>query len=126
MPSRPRLLLGGFYLLAGALHFAIPRAYEAIVPDALPAQRELVYLSGVAEMAGGAGVLADRTRRAAGWWLIATMLAVFPANVYMAVEAERFRSVPEPLLWARLPLQALIVAWIWRVALRPTSGARPR
>ena len=64
------------------------------MPEALPAHRELVYPSGVAEMAGGAGVLADRTTRAAGWWLIATMLAVFPANVNMAVDAERFRDVP--------------------------------
>ena len=122
MPGRARTILGCFYLLAGALHFVIPRTYEAIVPDALPAHRELVYLSGVAEMAGGAGVLADRTVRPAGWWLIATMLAVFPANVNMAVEAERFRQVPEPLLWARLPLQAAIVWWIWRV----TVAARPR
>ena len=118
MPSRSRIVLGGFFLAAGALHFAKPRPYESIMPDALPAHRELVYLSGVAEMAGGAGVLADGTRRAAGWWLIATMLAVFPANIDMAVEAERFDRVPEPLLWARLPLQAGIVYWIWRVAIR--------
>jgi uncharacterized membrane protein len=71
-------------------------------------------------------VLAESTRRAAGWWLIATMLAVFPANINMAVEAERFRDIPEPLLWARLPLQAAIVYWIWRVAVRSTSAATPR
>ena len=52
----------------------------------------------------------------AGWWLIATLLAIFPANVNMAVNAERFRTVPEPLLWARLPLQALLIAWVWRAA----------
>ena len=127
MPSLSRIVLGGFFLAAGALHFIKPRAYESIMPDALPAHRELVYLSGVAEMAGGAGVLADPTRRAAGWWLIATMLAVFPANINMAIEAERFKDIPEPLLWARLPLQAAIVHWIWRVAVRaPTSGARRR
>jgi len=127
MPSRSRIVLGAFFLAAGALHFVKPRPYESMMPDALPAHRELVYLSGVAEMAGGAGVLADRTLRPAGWWLIATMLAVFPANVNMAVEAERFERIPEPLLWARLPLQAAIVYWIWRVALRaPTSGARRR
>ena len=126
MPGRSRIVLGAFFLVAGALHFIKPRAYEAIMPEALPAHRELVYLSGVAEMAGGAGVLADRTQRPAGWWLIATMLAVFPANINMALEAERFRSIPEPLLWARLPLQAGIVYWIWRVALRATSGARRR
>jgi len=122
MPSRSRIALGAFYLGAGALHFVKPRPYESIMPEALPAHRELVYLSGVAEMAGGAGVLSDRTVRPAGWWLIATMLAVFPANVNMAVGAERFRAIPEPLLWARLPLQAVIVYWIWRV----TSAARPR
>ena len=122
MPSRSRIVLGAFFLAAGALHFVKPRPYESMMPDALPAHRELVYLSGVAEMAGGAGVLADRTLRPAGWWLIATMLAVFPANVNMAVKADRFRPIPEPLLWARLPLQAVIVYWIWRV----TSAARPR
>lgn len=126
MPSPSRIVLGGFFVAAGALHFLEPRPYEAIMPEALPAHRELVYLSGVAEIAGGAGVLADRTARPAGWWLIATMLAVFPANVNMAVEAERFRAIPEPLLWARLPLQAGIVYWIWRVAVRATSGARRR
>ena len=127
MPSLSRILLGGFFLAAGALHFIKPRPYESIMPEALPAHRELVYLSGVAEMAGGAGVLADPTRRLAGWWLIATMLAVFPANINMAVEAERFEDIPEPLLWARLPRQAAIVYWIWRVAVRePTSGARRR
>ena len=122
MPSRSRIALGAFFLAAGALHFVKPRPYESIMPEALPAHRELVYISGVAEMAGGAGVLADRTRRAAGWWLIATMLAVFPANVNMAVNAERFQRIPEPLLWARLPLQGAIVYWIWRV----TSAATPR
>lgn len=122
MPSRPRIVLGAFFLAAGALHFIKPRPYESIMPEALPAHRELVYLSGVAEMAGGAGVLADRTLRPAGRWLIATMLAVFPANVNMAVNAGRYERIPEPLLWARLPLQAAIVYWIWRV----TSAATPR
>jgi uncharacterized membrane protein len=113
-----RLLLGAFFLAAGSLHFLRPNPYVAIVPDALPRKRELVYASGVAEIAGGVGVLAAPTRRAAGWWLIATLLAIFPANVNMAVNAERFRSVPEPLLWARLPVQGLLIAWVWRVALR--------
>jgi uncharacterized membrane protein len=119
----PQVPLGLFFLAAGALHFLRPAAYEAIVPDALPARRELVYASGLAEIAGGAAVLPARTRRAAGWWLIATLVAVFPANVNMAVNAQRFRRVPEPLLWLRLPLQALLVLWAWRVAAkRPPAG----
>ena len=113
-----RLLLGAFFLVAGSLHFLKPKPYVATVPDALPRKLEIVYASGAAEIAGGALVLPERTRRAAGWWLIATLVAVFPANVNMAVNAERFRSVPEPLLWVRLPLQGLLIAWVWRVAAR--------
>jgi uncharacterized membrane protein len=113
--------LAAFYLLAGTMHFVKPRAYEAIVPGALPAKREIVYASGVAELAGAAGVLHPRTRRAAGWWLIATLLAIFPANVNMAVNAGRFRAIPPWALWARLPVQALLIAWAHRAAARNKS-----
>ena len=115
----PRHLpLGGFFLVAGLLHFLRPKPYVAIVPDALPRKREIVCVSGVAELAGAAGVLLPGTRRVAGWWLIATLLAIFPANVNMAVNAERHRGIAEPLLWARLPLQGAFIAWVWRTAIR--------
>jgi uncharacterized membrane protein len=110
--------LGGFFLVAGLLHFLRPKPYVSIVPDALPRKREIVYASGAAELAGAAGVMMPGTRRLAGWWLIATLIAIFPANVNMAVNAGRFRAVPEPLLWARLPLQGALIAWVWRVAVR--------
>src|SRR4051812_26508431 len=110
--------LGGTFLVAGALHFLAPPPHLPVMPRYPPAPPPLVYASGAAEMAGGAGVLQPRSRRAGGWWLIATLLAIFPANVEMAVHAERFRRVPRPLLWARLPLQGAIVAWVWRVAVR--------
>ena len=116
---RRLLPLSLFYLTGGTLHFVRPRVYEAIMPSALPAKRELVYASGVAEIVGGAGVLHPATRRPAGWWLIATLVAIFPANVNMAVNADRFRGIPAPLLWLRLPLQALLIAWAWRVAVKP-------
>ena len=87
------------------------------MPRYLPAHRELVYASGVAEIAGGAGVLfAPRRARRAAWWLIATLVAIFPANVEMAVNADRFKRFPKPLLWARLPLQGALIAWVWRAA----------
>ncbi len=112
---RARAALGVTFLVAGALHFLKPRPYLAMMPRYLPAHRELVFASGVAEMAGGAGVLAGK--RLAGWWLIATLVAIFPANVEMAVHAKRFRRIPEPLLWTRLPVQGLLIAWVWRAAL---------
>jgi uncharacterized membrane protein len=123
MPNLARALTGATFAAAGLLHFAKPRVYESIMPDYLPAHRELVLASGLAELAGGAGLLADRTARPAGWWLIATMVAVFPANVHMALHPERHRRIPPWALWVRLPLQAAIVAQIWRSSLR---GGAPR
>jgi uncharacterized membrane protein len=103
---------GAFFIAAGVMHFVIPRQYAAIVPDYLPAHREIVYASGVAEIAGGAGVLHPRTRPAAAWWSVATLVAVFPANVHMALHPERY-ELPggRAALYARLPLQAGAIAW---------------
>ena len=115
---------GAFFIGAGVMHFVIPRQYEAIVPDYLPAHRELVYASGVAEIAGGAGVLHPRTRQAAAWWSVATLAAVFPANVHMALHPERYK-VPggRGALYARLPLQAGAIAWA--LAARRVGRRRP-
>ena len=107
-----------FFAAAGALHFLRPRMYEAIMPDYLPAHRELVYASGAAELAGAAGVLHPRTRRAAGWWLLSVLAAVYPANVHMALHPERYPGIPVWALWGRLPLQFLCGWWVWRVCLR--------
>jgi uncharacterized membrane protein len=116
---RRRLPLAALFLAAGSLHFLRPRMYEAIVPDALaPRRREIVYASGVAELAGGAGLLHPRTSRAAGWWLIATLVGVFPANVEMAVHPERFKRIPKSLLYARLPLQGAMIAAVWQTTRR--------
>lgn len=111
MPARR--LFGPFFVLAGILHFVTPRTYEAIMPDWLPAHRELVYASGVAEIAGGAGLLHPRTRQLGAALSVATLVGVFPANLHMALHPERYRKVPggKPALWARLPLQALLIAW---------------
>jgi uncharacterized membrane protein len=109
-----RALAGPFFVLAGAMHFVAPRAYRRIVPPYLPRHRELVYASGVAEAVGGLGLIPRATRRMAGWWLIATLIAVFPANVYMALHPEEFPEIPGGAvsLWARLPFQAVFIAWV--------------
>jgi uncharacterized membrane protein len=113
-----RLLAATLFTVSGALHFARPRVYEAIVPDELPAHRVLVLASGAAELAGGLGLVHPASRRAAGWWLIATLVAVFPANVHMAVRAERYPRFPVWALWARLPFQGVLIALV-RAAMRP-------
>jgi len=111
-------LLSVAFIAAGTLHFLRPEYYEQIMPGYLPAHRELVLISGAAEIAGGVGVAFSRTRRAAGIWLIALLVLVFPANLNMALDPERFRSIAPSLLWVRLPLQGLLIWWAYR-ATRP-------
>jgi uncharacterized membrane protein len=112
-----RTALSAVFSVAGALHFLRPRPYEAIVPPPFP-KRESVAISGVAEIAGAVAVLHPATRRAGRWWLIGLLLAVFPANVYMAVSPEKIPGmgdkIPRWALWARLPLQPLAMLWVWR------------
>jgi uncharacterized membrane protein len=107
--SRARLF-GPFFIFAGVMHFVIPRTYESIVPAWLPARKAVVYASGVAEIAGGAAILHERTRRAGAHFSIATLLAIFPANLHMALHPERF-PVPRRALYARLPVQLLFIVW---------------
>ena len=112
--SRSRRLLGAFFVCAGANHFLMPRAYRQIVPPRLRGEAaRLVAISGAAEVAGGVGVLLEPTRRAAGVGLVALLAAVFPANLYMARAPERFPGIPRWALYARLPLQPLIMWWAW-------------
>lgn len=114
-----RKLLTGFFVASGVNHFVSPRFYRAIVPPRLQHDaKRVVVLSGVAEIAGGLAVLPARTRPAAGAGLIALLAAVFPANLYMAREPERFKRVPRWALYARLPLQPLMMWWAWRATRR--------
>lgn len=103
------------------MHFARPGFYLAIMPPWLPAHRELVAASGVAEIAGGVALMTP-ARRAGGWWLLATLAAVFPANVHMALHPEDYR-VPggRGTLLARLPFQLVFAAWV-RSAMRAPNG----
>ena len=116
---RSRRLLALFFIGSGVNHFVAPGAYRAIVPPRLKDHAKLaVDVSGVAEIAGGVGVLVPATRRAAGIGLIALLAAIFPANMYMARTPERFRRIPSWALYARLPLQPLAMWWAWRATRR--------
>ena len=115
-----RAALAAFFALAGTMHFLRPRFYEAMVPPAIASRKqEIVAVSGVAEIAGGAMVLHPASRRLGRWWLLALLVAVFPANLHMAVHPEQvrgldLRKIPRWALWARLPLQPLAMLWVWR------------
>jgi len=109
-------LMGIFYLLAGLNHFRDPGFYLPMMPPYLPWHAALVYLSGVAEMALGAAVLFPSVRQAAAWGIIVLLIAVFPANIHIAVHNVPLGGAAEGLgmwNWVRLPLQAVLIAWAW-------------
>ena len=117
--GRARGLLAAFFVGAGVNHFLTPRFYEAIVPPPLQKEaKRVVQVSGVAEVLGGLGVLFPLTRRLSGVGLVALLAAVFPANLYMLKEPERFKKIPRWALVARLPLQPLMMLWAWKATRR--------
>ena len=109
------VVLAAFFTVAGAAHFTSPEIYLPMMPDYLPWHLALIYASGVAEMAGGIGICFPKWRRLAGWELIGLLVAVFPANVHMLMNHVPLNGkiVPEWILWVRLPLQAVMIVWVY-------------
>lgn len=118
--KRPLLyVMAPAYVVAGLLHFVVPELYAQIIPPVLPAPLALVYLSGVAEVAVGVGLLWPRSRQYAAWATIALLVAIFPANVYMATSGVAVSGMPgggDPsaaVRWGRLPLQGVLILWAY-------------
>ncbi len=127
--KRPMLyVMGPLYVVAGVMHFVVPELYVQIVPPMFPAPLALVYLSGVAEIAVGIGLLIPRTRRYAAWATIALLVAIFPANVYMATHGIVIEGAPgggDPsalVRWGRLPLQGVLILWAYWYTRSPASA----
>jgi uncharacterized membrane protein len=123
-----RGLLGAGMIGIGIAHFAMPEPFVKMMPAALPWPLFLVYLSGAAEIAGGAGLFVPRLRRAASWGLIALYVAVFPANLNMAINQiplGEFRP-SSFALWARLPLQVVFIVWAYLVGRPPREEKKQK
>jgi uncharacterized membrane protein len=116
-----RVLLGGLFTLAGVNHFRSPDIYISIMPPYLPWHDVLVALSGYCEIGLGLLVFVPKYRRVAGWGLIALLVAVFPANLHMALHSDRYPRIPALALWLRLPLQAVLIAWVDWCTRMPTQ-----
>jgi uncharacterized membrane protein len=117
-----RVLLAVLFVAAGVAHFIRRDSFVGMVPTWLPNAALLVAVSGIAEMAGGVGLLVPAVRRAAGWGLIALLIAVFPANVHMLADARATGASTawQTALWIRLPIQPLLIWWVWRAAIKST------
>jgi uncharacterized membrane protein len=114
-----RVLLALVFLAAGTLHLFHPEFFMPIMPPWIPGPMACVIISGIAELAGGIGLLVPmrEIQRAAGWGLLALLVAVFPANIYMATAHIRVNGFPSHdwISWARVPMQPLIMLWVCRV-----------
>ena len=119
-----KVAFAAIFVFSGVNHFARPELFLQIMPPYLPLQRELVYLSGVAEIVLGVLLLIPRTSRLAAWGLIALLVAVFPANIFMAMNPELYPEVYPFVLWLRLPLQGVLIAWAWAYT-RPRRVVAP-
>jgi uncharacterized membrane protein len=114
--------VAAFFCFAGVGHFTNTEFFVAIVPPYLPAPHGLVYVSGVFEILGGLGVLPSATRRWAGYGLLALLVAVYPANVHMALHPELFPDVPPAGLYGRLPIQFVFAGVVWWAAISGASA----
>jgi uncharacterized membrane protein len=110
-----------FFVAAGLNHFLNPAPYLSMMPPHLPCPQTLNTISGAAEIAGGVGILLPQTRRFAGWGIVALLVAVFPANLNVALHGWKGENIAPWLLWARLPLQPLLIALVWWVCIARRS-----
>jgi uncharacterized membrane protein len=113
--ERLRVMLAICIIVVGIMHFVVPDPFVKIVPDYFPSHLALVYISGFFEILGGIGILIPPVSQAAAWGLLILFIAVFPANINMAVQAIDLPNIPDSdvFRWARLPLQAVLIAWAW-------------
>lgn len=110
-----RIILAVGMVIVGVMHFTSPEPFVRIVPDVLPYPLELVYSSGLIEIVAGAGLLFPPVSHIAAWMLVVLYIVVFPANLYQAIHNIPVSGLPHdpPLIWLRLPMQALLVACAW-------------
>jgi uncharacterized membrane protein len=121
-----RWLLAAFFIVAGTNHFRVPDAYIAMIPGWLPWPAGLNLIAGVCELMGAIGILLPPLRLTAGWGLIALLVAVFPANLHVALMGHMPGSgFTQATLWLRLPFQGVLIAWVAWVAIAEERGPPP-
>ncbi len=113
MPRTPLLVIALFFIAGGIAHFVVADFFIMAMPDYLGYHKELVIISGVFEILGAIGILVPQTRLLAGYGLLALIVAVYPANVNMALHPEKFKDIPELFLYIRLPFQILFIWFVW-------------
>lgn len=125
--QRLRIVLGIAFVLAGLNHFRVPAFYITLMPDYIPAHAEMVYLSGFTEVVTGAMLLFPRTLRLGAWLAIAHLVVFFTVHIWMLQHAsQRYTSVPEALLWVRLIVQFVLIAWAYWYTIDSTNPSKQK
>lgn len=106
-------LMAALYIIAGLNHFRVPRVYERMIPPAFTAPKALNITSGLTEIVFGILLCMPQTSAFAAWGIIALLIAIFPANVYMLMNKKAGMGVPKWILILRLPLQLVLIWWAW-------------
>lgn len=107
-------IMGSMYIFAGLMHFIKPKAYMKIMPKYIPYHLTMVYVSGICEMLFGTLLFSPQTQSIGAWGIIATLIAVFPANIYMLTSYKGKRLWYKIALWLRLPIQLLLISWAYQ------------
>ena len=105
-------IMAAFFVYAGVSHFTQKYFFMKTMPPYIPYHEAMVILSGIAEIIFGLGLLFEQSRNYAAWGIILLLIAVFPANVYMATSG-KFKKIPQWILWVRLPIQIILIAWAY-------------
>ena len=113
MPRIPLLIIAVFFIAGGIAHFVVTDSYIAAMPDYLGYHKEFIIISGVFEILGAIGILVPQTRLLAGYGLVALIIAVYPANINMALHPEKYTDISELFLYIRLPFQFLFMWFVW-------------
>tara|TARA_R110001592_G_scaffold40042_2_gene131617 strand:- start:571 stop:969 length:399 start_codon:yes stop_codon:yes gene_type:complete len=113
MPRIPLLVIALFFMIGGIAHFVVADFFMMAMPDYLGYHKEIVIISGVFEILGAIGILVPQTRLLAGYCLIALIVAVYPANINMALHPEKYKDISEWFLYIRLPFQFLFIWFVW-------------
>lgn len=122
-----RWLAAIFFVFSGSLHFVIPEFYYSMMPPFIPFKEFFIVLTGIAEIVFGVGILVPAVQRRSGMSMIALLIAIFPANIYVAIAQPTLMNLeysPESM-WLRLLLQPLFIVWVWWVSVRNTDAAAP-
>lgn len=129
-PLAGRIAMSVMLLLTGIGHFIYPAGMALMLPDFIPFKMELIYFTGLIEIAAAIGLLIPRIQKLTAWLLIIFLISIFPANIYAAIHHVNLQTATYDgsglsYLWFRVPLQILFIGWVYYFGIRNVNPSSP-